>query len=136
MIFVDTLYWVAAINPRDPWRGQAEAAYQQLGSVHLVTTQEILVETLNAVSRLGVAVRQQASTYGDAISASAEVTVLQQTPESFSAGLRLYRSRLDNGYSLTDCISMQAMRERGIQEVLTHDHHFEQGGFVALLRKS
>lgn len=136
MIFVDTLYWVAAINPRDQWRGQAEAAYQQLGSVHLVTTQEILVETLNAVSGLGVVVRQQASRYVEAISASAEVTVLQQTPESFSAGFRLYRSRLDKGYSLTDCISMQAMRERGIQEVLTHDHHFEQEGFVALLRKS
>lgn len=135
MIFVDTLYWVAAINPRDQWRAQAVAAFQQLGPVHLVTTQEVLVETLNAVSGLGAAVRDRASRYVDAIAASADVTVLPQSPESFSAGLRLYGSRLDKGYSLTDCISMQAMRERGITEILTHDRHFEQEGFAALLRQ-
>jgi len=27
------------------------------------------------------------------------------------------------------------MRERGIQNALTHDHHFEQAGFRALLRE-
>lgn len=50
------------------------------------------------------------------------------------AGLDLYGARPDKGYSLTDCISMQTMRDRGIVEVLTHDHHFEQEGFVLLLR--
>jgi predicted nucleic acid-binding protein len=40
----------------------------------------------------------------------------------------------DKEWSLTDCISFLLMRERGIHEALTHDHHFEQAGFVALLR--
>jgi len=26
------------------------------------------------------------------------------------------------------------MKERGMTEALSHDHHFEQAGFVALLR--
>lgn len=32
-----------------------------------------------------------------------------------------------------DCLSMGVMSERGINEVLTHDHHFEQAGFLLLL---
>jgi uncharacterized protein len=49
------------------------------------------------------------------------------------AGLTLYDSRLDKEYSLTDCVSMEVMRSRGIREVLTHDRHFAQEGFSPLL---
>jgi predicted nucleic acid-binding protein len=28
---------------------------------------------------------------------------------------------------------MEAMRARGITEILTHDHHFEQEGFMVLM---
>jgi predicted nucleic acid-binding protein len=52
------------------------------------------------------------------------------------AGLQLYRARPDKGYSLVDCISMQAMRREGLTEVLTNDRHFEQKGFRALFRDS
>jgi predicted nucleic acid-binding protein len=31
------------------------------------------------------------------------------------------------------CISMEAMREEGITEILTHDDHFTQEGFTKLL---
>jgi predicted nucleic acid-binding protein len=31
------------------------------------------------------------------------------------------------------CVSILAMRARGIGEVLTHDYHFEQEGFIILL---
>jgi hypothetical protein len=60
------------------------------------------------------------------------VRIVPQTTVSFSAGLTLYRARLDKGYSLTDCISMEAMRHEGITDVLTNDGHFEQEGFRAL----
>ncbi len=40
----------------------------------------------------------------------------------------------DKDWSLTDCISFVVMHERGITEALTADHHFEQAGFVALLK--
>ena len=51
----------------------------------------------------------------------------------FESGLALYKSRLDKGYSLTDCVSMVVMRQERIQEVLTHDKHFAQEGFTILL---
>jgi predicted nucleic acid-binding protein len=62
--------------------------------------------------------------------------VIPQSRESFLAGLQLYRARPDKGYSLVDCISMQAMRKEGLSEVLTNDRHFEQEGFRALFRDS
>jgi predicted nucleic acid-binding protein len=62
------------------------------------------------------------------------VQIAPQTHESFLAGLTLYAARLDKRYSMTDCISMQAMRSVGITEVLTHDEHITQEGFTILFR--
>jgi uncharacterized protein len=59
--------------------------------------------------------------------------VLPQTHATFLAGLQLYERRPDKEYSLIDCTSMQAMREHGWIEVLTHDRHFGQEGFTLLL---
>ena len=42
-------------------------------------------------------------------------------------------TRLDKGYSLTDCISMCTMKNGGITDVSTNDEHFEREGFRALL---
>ena len=47
--------------------------------------------------------------------------------------MALFAGRADKQYSLTDCLSMQVMREMGISEVLTHDQHFTQEGFIILL---
>ncbi len=51
-------------------------------------------------------------------------------------GLALYRARPYKGYSLKDCISMQAMRREGITDVLTNDRHFEQEGFRAIFHST
>ena len=52
--------------------------------------------------------------------------------EAFDAAFALYETRLDKGYSLTDCGSMLALRTLGVSEVLTSDHHFTQEGFTIL----
>jgi len=61
------------------------------------------------------------------------VIVRPQSHQTFLDGLALYKARPDKDYSLTDCISMQAMRQEGITEILTHDGHFTQEGFTVLL---
>jgi predicted nucleic acid-binding protein len=50
------------------------------------------------------------------------------------AALSLLESRLDKTYSLCDAVSFLLMREYGITEALTTDRHFEQEGFVRLLK--
>jgi hypothetical protein len=49
-------------------------------------------------------------------------------------GLALYAARPDKEWSLTDCVSFLVMQDHGVTEALTADHHFEQAGFVALLK--
>jgi hypothetical protein len=62
-----------------------------------------------------------------------DIEVVSQSHDSFLAGLALYERRPDKRYSLVDCISMNVMRQRDIQEILTSDRHFSQEGFVRLL---
>jgi uncharacterized protein len=50
------------------------------------------------------------------------------------AGLDLLYRRADKSYSLCDAVSFLQMQNRGITEALTTDRHFEQEGFVRLLK--
>ncbi len=133
--FADTLYWVAIILPGDPWRVPALDAVARLGEVHLVTTEEVLTEFLTALSGAGSYYRRQAAQMVQDILDDNSVTVLPQSHKTFLDGLDLYESRADKGYSLTDCISMNACRQEGITEALTNDHHFAQEGLVVLLSR-
>jgi predicted nucleic acid-binding protein len=88
---------------------------------------------LNFFSEYGEKARRGAVTQAEEILAGGNIEVVPQSHASFTAGLALYKARPDKGYSLTDCISMNAMREREISDVLTHDEHFRQEGFTVLL---
>ena len=48
--------------------------------------------------------------------------------------MNLLLTRQDKTYSLCDAISFVLMRQQGITEALTTDRHFEQEGFIRLLR--
>ncbi|MGB7157661.1 MAG: hypothetical protein WBD40_06320 [Tepidisphaeraceae bacterium] len=61
------------------------------------------------------------------------VTVHWVGPELHRQAIELLRQRPDKAYSLCDAISFLLMRERGVAEALTTDHHFQQEGFVKLL---
>ena len=106
-----------------------------LGSVQIVTTEPVLVEFLNYFAGAGPYLRRTVVAVIDRVRQATTVEVLPHaTAGTFSDGLMLYADRSDKGYSMTDCMSMQAMRQGAIYEVLTHDEHFAQEGFVLLLR--
>jgi hypothetical protein len=62
------------------------------------------------------------------------VEVLPLEAELFVRAFRLYSDRADKEWGLTDCVSFVVMTDRGIREALTADEHFEQAGFLPLLR--
>jgi uncharacterized protein len=132
-IFVDTLYWIAIIHRKDQWHEAAVKASRALGGCHLVTTEEVLTEVLNAFSEAGRVLRQEAVDLVRDLHADSSVTIHPQSDRTFLSGFSLYQARPDKGYSLTDCISMEAMRQASISEILTHDNHFMQEGFTILL---
>ena len=131
-VFADTQYWIAAIDPADQWAHRAAEVTASLGVLEVITTDEVLVEVANALSGGGPHLRGLAARMVHSLRQQADLEVVPQSRSSLDAGLALFEARRDKAYSLTDCISMVTMRERGITEVLTHDHHFRQEGFVPL----
>ena len=130
-VFADTLYWIAIFLPDDPW---AKAAISvDLSDVRLVTTEEVIGEFLTGISSYGEQTRLLACRFVREILADVDIEVVEQSHESFIGGLSLYERRPDKQYSLTDCISMNVMKRKGISKVLTNDRHLSQEGFVRLL---
>jgi predicted nucleic acid-binding protein len=129
--FVDTYYLLALVNPRD--QGHANALQHSRGDVHhLVTTTWVLVEFADALS--AVASRRRAARFIRGFESDPSVEVVPPSRTHFEQGLAMYESRRDKEWSLTDCLSFVLMQEHGITDALTADHHFEQAGFVALLK--
>ena len=88
---------------------------------------------MNYYAGYSVSQRRLAVRLVDELRVSTEVEIVPQSHASFESGLELYRRRMDKGFSLTDCISMLAMEELKLRDVLTRDHHFRQAGFNLLM---
>lgn len=130
-VFADTFYFLALLNERDA--AHARAVNISESEVRpLLTTAWVLTEVADGLSRSA-----QRAMFGDLLDALRDdphATIVTSTEELFDAAVRLYRNRTDKHWSLTDCTSFVVMQRHGVSEALTADHHFEQAGFVALLK--
>lgn len=133
-VFADAFYWVALLNPTDSSHDRALSLSTSLRDALVVTTEEVFTEVLAYFSGRGQTSRTRAAQAIRLLLETDGVHVMAQSHDSFVAGLDLYEARPDKGYSLTDCISMHAMKAEGITDVLTNDEHFTQEGFNALFR--
>ena len=134
-VFADTCYWIALLNPKDQLHQKALVQQQvciQKASL-VVTSDMVLVEFLNGMSKSGEYMRQATVGMINELVNHSQVEVVPQTKLQFQSALNLYASRLDKNWSVTDCASFQIMKEKRIQKSLTNDHHFEQAKFTILL---
>jgi predicted nucleic acid-binding protein len=133
VVFADTAYWIALLDRSDNLHEAAAAASIKLIPFIVATTDEVFAEFLTFFAGQGSHMRRAAiKMIRDAL-ADKNTLVVPQSRQTFLRGLKFYEDRLNSSYSLTDCISMIAMKELGIDQVLTHDKHFGQEGFVTLL---
>jgi uncharacterized protein len=132
MILLDTGYFIALFTPDDDLHARAAAWSLHLAEPLLVT-EYILLECVNCFSRPQD--RPSAHALIEHVRSDGVCEVVPASQELFEAGLRLHRDRPDKEWSLTDCISFELMAERGMNQALAYDHHFEQAGFEALLRR-
>jgi predicted nucleic acid-binding protein len=70
----------------------------------------------------------------DAVSGDRRFEIVPADTDILEAAVKLYRDRPDKDWSLTDCTSFETMKARHITEALTGDRHFEQAGFLPLLK--
>lgn len=128
-LFVDSFYWIALIDPNDPWRDRVLTIQPTLGSRQLHTSEDCLGEVLTFFSAKGSYARAGAAQLVNAVRANKAMIVHGRSGRDFSATITFYESRPDKGYSFVDCLSMILMRKHGIRSVLTGDRHFAQEGF-------
>lgn len=100
-----------------------------------VTTDAVLGELETFFAEKGPDLRKLVSNYIKVLVEDPNLTILPDNRDVVRRARELYASRPDKGYSSVDCKSMVVMREREIHLVLTSDEHFDQEGFVALLRR-
>ena len=131
-VLADTSYFGALLSPKDELH-PAAVEWARSGQRPIVVTEFVLIELGNGFHLPRD--RELFRGFVEELLADPNVTVIPASPELFRAGLDLYGTRLDKEWSLTDCMSLVVMEERGLTEALTADHHFEQAGFKALLQR-
>ena len=130
-LLADSFYYLALANPGDRRHPQAIAASRDKSARH-VTHAWVLAEVGDALASPGS--RRLFTELPDLLRDDPTAIVLPATQELFDRGAALYRARADKEWSLTDCISFAVMKDRGMQDALTGDRHFEQAGFKVLLK--
>lgn len=129
-IFIDTLFIVALINPRDQYHAKATALAAKYENHSFLVTDAVLLEIGNGLARN---YKQEAIEVIEGFFDSEEVEVIRLTPELFERAFALYRKYKDKDRGLIDCLSFVVMLEAGINQALTFDQHFEQAGIEALM---
>lgn len=130
-IFADTFYFLALLSRRD-LQHAAALRYAMAADRPIVTTAWVLTEVADGLAP--VVTRQQFLALLARLDSASEAEIVGPGGDIWRRGIDLYSRRPDKDWSLTDCIPFVVMADRGISEALTGDHHFEQAGFVALLK--
>jgi uncharacterized protein len=127
-VFADTFYFLALLNAKD--QAHAKAVEYSRQDWPILTTAWVVTELGDALCSpekrpafLGILER---------LRQSRDCVIIEPAQDLFEKGVELFRRRADKEWSLTDCISFEAMLAAKITDVLTADHHFEQAGFRRL----
>jgi predicted nucleic acid-binding protein len=135
-LFADTSGWGNLVDPTQPFHALAASTYRasRLRSQKLITTNYVLSEVVALMTSPLRIPRPAIVTFIDGLKASPFVEVFHVDDALDKDAWVLLRTRLDKEWSLVDCASFVLMQNRGITDALTSDHHFEQAGFVRLLK--
>jgi uncharacterized protein len=129
-VFIDTLFIVALINKYDQYHEIAKRLSDQYEGQLFVTTDAVILEIGNALSRN---FKQQSVQIIEYLLSSEDVEVVHLEPNLFNEAFELYKAYQDKDWGLVDCISFAVIKDRSIKDALTCDRHFIQAGFRALM---
>lgn len=134
-VFADTSGWANAFVKTEPYHAKASTLmteWQQQSRI-VVTTNYVLSELVTLFTRLRVS-RADGLHYIESIRSSEWIEIVHIDESLDEKAWQLLANRSDKQWSLVDAVSFVVMQERGMTEALATDHHFEQAGFVCLLK--
>ncbi|HEX2078676.1 MAG TPA: PIN domain-containing protein [Longimicrobium sp.] len=131
-LFLDSGFLIA-LNASDDQHHQRAVDFWRLvdRTTRLLTTTYIVDEVVTFFNSRGR--HAKAVENGTLLMTSRSVELLHVDEDLFRAAWAYLVKHSDKRYSLTDCISFEGMRRRGLQQALAFDAHFEQAGFLRLL---
>lgn len=135
-LFMDTSGWGSLVDAKQPFHTKAAALYRLARDQRrkIFTTNYVIVELVALLmSPLRVS-REKIIAFIDSLKSSPYLEIIPIDSALDAKGWELFKSRSDKNWSLVDCTSFVLMEERGMTEALTTDHHFEQAGFITLLK--
>ena len=135
-LFADTAGWGHLLDPTQAYHSLAASIYRRARHQgrKVITTNYVIVELVALLSSPLRVPRPAVIALIEGLKSSPYVEVVHVDAKLDEAAWQLLKSRQDKEWSLVDCASFVVMQQRGIFEALTSDHHFEQAGFVRLLK--
>ncbi len=135
-LFVDTSGWANLIDVSQPFHPLAVQIYQNARSqkCKIITTSYIIAELVALLSSPLHIPRPKAIAFIQGLKTSPYIEVIHISQTIDMKSWELLTKRQDKEWSLVDCSSFIIMQERKITESLASDHHFEQAGFIRLLK--
>lgn len=134
--FGDTGYFIALVNTKDRYHLQAKEwanrITEQKINCHLSIP--VVFEIADGFSRIGR--RELGIDLLEKISKSINFIVHSFSDTTYNNAKKLYNTRKDKEWSLTDCYSFELMKELSISRALSADQHFEQFGYEILLKEN
>lgn len=135
-LFVDTSGWGNLVDHRQPFHGLASQIYltARQQNQKIITTNYIITELVALMTSPLYMPKSLIIEFIDSIKTSPYVEIHHLTNQDDEQAWLLLKNRQDKLWSIVDCASFVIMRHKGIAEALTNDHHFEQAGFIRLLK--
>lgn len=135
-IFVDTAGWASAFVRSEPFHAKAASLLRQwqAGGSRVVTTNYVLAELAALLTSPLRVPRPQQAAILERIRLAPWVEVIHIDEALDASAFQLFKDRPDKLWSLVDCASFVVMQQQGVSDALTTDQHFEQAGFVRLLK--
>ena len=130
-MLLDTSGLMCLFDRRD-FRHQDALDFYNAASVRL-THNYVLAEFVT-LTQVRHAPRAEALAFVVDLFDDPEVEVVWVGELLHQGALALLQERLDKAWSLCDAVSFLLMQQGGLTEALTTDHHFEQAGFIKLLK--
>ena len=134
VIFVDTFAWVAVINKSDNYHKICLKTLEFFlrKKVKFITTNYVIIETINALSK--VEFRKAVIEFINKLETSPSIEIIKITDEIYNNAWILYQKRTDKDWGITDCTSFEVMRMLNIKKAFTFDRHFEQASYSLVLK--
>ncbi len=135
-IFVDTSGWGNLVDKNQPYHQLMVQLYREAKQQkrRLITSNYVITEVVALLTSPLRIPRPKIISFVNSLKQSPYIDIIHIDLEKDDEAWILLASREDKEWSLVDCSSFIIMKERGILEALTNDIHFEQAGFIRLLK--